>query len=86
MSRVCKRCEHKNSEDAKFCLNCGAMLEVEAEDGGDPLIGKILLGRYRVNRVLGEGGMGKVYMAEQKMGTAVRKVAIKTLHRELSGD
>jgi serine/threonine-protein kinase len=86
MSRVCKRCEHVNSDDAKFCLNCGAMLEVEAEAGADPLVGKILLGRYRVNRTLGEGGMGKVYMAEQKMGTAVRKVAIKTLHPELSGD
>ncbi len=86
MSRVCKRCEHVNSDDAKFCLNCGAMVEIEAEAGADPLVGKILLGRYRVNRTLGEGGMGKVYMAEQKMGTAVRKVAIKTLHPELSGD
>ena len=30
--------------------------------------------------------MGKVYLAEQKMGTATRKVAIKTLHPELSND
>ena len=62
------------------------MLEVDVVDAGDPLIGKILLGRYRVVRVLGEGGMGKVYLAEQKMGTATRKVAIKTLHQELIAD
>ncbi len=62
------------------------MLEVQAPDAGDPLIGKVLLGRYRPISLLGEGGMGKVYLAEQKMGTATRKVAIKTLHPELGND
>ncbi len=62
------------------------MLEQEAVAGGDPLIGRILLGRYRVTKLLGEGGMGKVYLAEQKMGTATRSVAIKTLHTELIND
>ena len=87
MARTCQRCSHANEDHAKFCLSCGAMLEVEDESGGtDPWIGKVLLGRYRPISVLGEGGMGKVYLAEQKMGTATRKVAIKTLHPELSGD
>jgi len=86
MARACQRCSYSNQDEAKFCLQCGAMLEVEVVDAGDPLIGKILLGRYRVVRVLGEGGMGKVYLAEQKMGTATRKVAIKTLHQELIAD
>ena len=62
------------------------MLEQEVVAGADPLIGRILLGRYRVTKLLGEGGMGKVYLAEQKMGTATRGVAIKTLHTELTGD
>jgi serine/threonine-protein kinase len=62
------------------------MLEIESVEGGDPLVGKILEGRYRILGVIGEGGMGKVYAAEQKMGTATRRVAVKTLHPELSGD
>jgi serine/threonine-protein kinase len=86
MSRKCQRCSHQNTPEAKFCLQCGAMLEMEAADASDPLVGKILEGRYRILSVLGEGGMGKVYVAEQKMGTATRKVAVKTLHPELSGD
>ncbi len=86
MSVHCKRCEKPNADEAKFCLHCGAMLEQAPADGGDPLIGQILLHRYRVLSVLGEGGMGKVYLAEQKMGTATRKVAIKTLHPELGND
>jgi len=88
MSLTCERCQHENSDEARFCLQCGAMLESqgEAAEGDDAMIGRILLGRYRVVKTLGEGGMGKVYLAEQKMGTATRNVAIKTLHPELSGD
>ena len=63
------------------------MLEVEADmSAADPLIGKVIQGRYRPTKLLGEGGMGRVYIAEQKMGAATRKVAIKTLHPELSQD
>lgn len=86
MSVTCQRCQNPNADEAKFCLHCGAMIEQARADTGDPLIGRVLLGRYRIDSVLGEGGMGKVYLAEQKMGAATRKVAIKTLHPELSGD
>ncbi len=50
------------------------------------MVGQIVGGRYRVTRVLGEGGMGIVYEAEQQMGSTVRKVAVKTLHAHLSKD
>jgi len=62
------------------------MLEIEAEENADPLLGKVIQGRYRPTKLIGEGGMGRVYLAEQKMGAATRKVAIKTLHPELSQD
>lgn len=48
---------------------------------GDPLIGQVLLGRYRVQRRIGAGGMGTVYVAEQL--AVGREVAIKVLRREL---
>lgn len=86
MAALCTRCGKPLTEQAKFCLHCGAMIEVAVDGEVDPLVGKIVQGRYRVLKVLGEGGMGKVYLAEQKMGAATRKVAIKTLLPELSGD
>ena len=82
MAAPCQRCGYENTQGAKFCLQCGAMLEMEVADPSDALLGKVVEGRYRVIQVLGEGGMGKVYLAEQKMGTATRKVAIKTLYRK----
>jgi eukaryotic-like serine/threonine-protein kinase len=51
-----------------------------------PLIGQIVGGRYQIVGLIGEGGMGVVYKAEQRLGSTVRKVAVKTLHAELSRD
>jgi len=45
----------------------------------------MLAGRYRVTHLVAEGGMGRVYAAEQLMGQTQRKVAIKVLLAEYSG-
>jgi eukaryotic-like serine/threonine-protein kinase len=81
----CEACGHENMEGARFCASCGAILPIPHE-GPDPMLGELVGGRYRVTGVLGEGGMGKVYVGEQQMGSTVRKVAIKTLHAHLSKD
>src|SRR3982751_725934 len=82
----CEACQHENIDGARFCAHCGALMPTLGEAGADPLIGQLIGGRYRVTGVLGEGGMGIVYVGEQQMGSTVRKVAIKTLHQHLSKD
>jgi serine/threonine protein kinase len=50
--------------------------------GPESLVGLTLSGRYLIERLIGEGGMGAVYLAEHMH---IRKrVAVKVLHAEMS--
>lgn len=66
------------------CAHCGS---TEGQDHLCPgqntqLVGQVLDGRYRIDGVLGQGGMGMVFRATQtSMG---REVAVKTLHPTLA--
>lgn len=82
----CPSCQHPNVDNARFCAKCGALLPGEASAEEDRMIGVVIKNTFRVVRLLGEGGMGRVYEGEQQMGTKTRKVAIKTLHPHLSQD
>jgi serine/threonine-protein kinase len=49
----------------------------------DPLVGKVLANTYQVVRILGEGGMGRVYEA-QHTRIAGKRYALKALHPEFA--
>src|SRR5512142_1463838 len=82
----CQVCGHENVDEARFCASCGAAIPTRSSSDQDPLIGQVIGNRYRITGVIGEGGMGVVYVGEQQMGSTIRKVAVKTLHPHLSKD
>jgi eukaryotic-like serine/threonine-protein kinase len=48
------------------------------------MIGRTILGRYEIQRLLGEGGMGRVYLAKQTdLG---RQVVVKVMHEHIAKD
>lgn len=50
----------------------------------DPLLGKVIAGRYRLEALLGEGGMGVVYRARHVL--IDRVVALKLIRPDLRGE
>jgi len=93
----CPQCQTAVDDSQKFCPSCGTTLPAgaaaaaggagaAAEPPADAMIGQVMGGKYKVIRLLGEGGMGAVYEGEQTLGTTKRKVAVKTLHPHLSRD
>jgi eukaryotic-like serine/threonine-protein kinase len=86
LAMECLACHTPNVDGARFCAKCGAPLPIQKGADADPLIGITIGGRYRIVGILGEGGMGRVYTAEQQMGTSVRKVAVKTLLSQFAKD
>jgi eukaryotic-like serine/threonine-protein kinase len=49
------------------------------------MIGRIFLGRYEATRLLGEGGMGRVFLARQ-LDLPDRQVVIKVMHEHIAAD
>ena len=80
--KVCPECERQYGEDVEFCAHDGAKLRSIEDENEDPLIGRMLDGRWRIEEKFGEGGMGSIYLASQE--SVGREVAIKTLRTALS--
>jgi eukaryotic-like serine/threonine-protein kinase len=53
---------------------------MQSQPSGDPLVGMTVAGRYKVIKLLGEGGMGQVYLAEHF--AIEKRVALKVLRAE----
>ncbi len=81
----CLSCAALCSEAHSYCFACGGELGPSAEKAReDALIGRTLPGGYRVTHLVGVGGMGRVYCAEQvALG---RTVAVKVVHPHLADD
>ena len=82
--RACPECLQPVEDDARFCGGCGSACAAPAEVAADPFIGLTVNGKFKVEAMIGQGGMGKVYRARHL--TLDRPVVLKMLHRTYSDD
>ncbi|MFL5505389.1 MAG: protein kinase domain-containing protein [Gemmatimonadales bacterium] len=89
--RACPNCQTPLPEAAQFCMTCGRATPTDpgvpprTEATGTFEVDKVtraLAGRYRVERVVGEGGMATVYLAQDLKHQ--REVAVKVMRPELA--
>src|SRR5689334_17795211 len=81
--QLCSQCGSVQREGDRFCAACGSAVGA-ATVSKDPLLGRTLAGSYLILDLVGVGGMGRVYRAEQRM--LGRTVAIKVVHPHLLSD
>jgi serine/threonine-protein kinase len=123
--KTCPECQKNNSDDAAFCLDCGAPITNTSAEPARPgsrlqegtvprapfseslkaravepvaapsppaakpagllPAGAIVDGKYRIERILGEGGMGVVYLAQDihtQVAVVVKAIRTEYAHRK----
>jgi serine/threonine protein kinase len=78
----CPACSQRYPNDFRVCPRDATVLESAPEDE-DPLLGTVLGDSYEIVRVIGEGGMGRVYEARHQR-LITKRFAIKVLHSDLA--
>ena len=87
----CFRCHTPIPENSRFCSSCGADISgagtgasTSSVDLMAERLGRVVEGKYRIERLLGKGGMGAVFLAHDV--TLEREVAIKVLPPDVAQD
>ena len=84
LTRKCTSCGEMYPTDFLVCpRDATPLVDAATGDAPDPMLGRLLGDTYRVTRVVGEGGMGRVYEARH-LRLKERRFAVKALHQDLA--
>ncbi|MFH1810405.1 MAG: serine/threonine-protein kinase [Pseudomonadota bacterium] len=80
----CTRCPDPKPERSTPCDACDDVHVNLPPRSPDPMLGRVVAGKFRIEAMVGQGGMGKVYRATQL--SLDKTVALKLLHASCSED
>jgi serine/threonine-protein kinase len=80
LAKICPSCLERYPSDFRVCPRDATELgDVEEEEEADPLLGTTVGDTFSIVRVIGEGGMARVYEARH-VRLPSRRFAVKVLH------
>ncbi len=85
--RLCPKCNAQYSSDQAICpIDATTLVDSSGKTAqvADPMIGRMIADKYRVEKLLGRGGMGAVYEGQHLL--LDRRVAIKVLQQNMAND
>lgn len=82
MPKTCPVCSTTYPDSDAFCPKDGTTLRTD--EAANTLVGSVIADRYLVSKLLGEGGMGQVYLAGHVR--LPQQAAIKVLHASMVKD
>ncbi|MEW6734665.1 MAG: serine/threonine-protein kinase [Acidobacteriota bacterium] len=80
----CIDCKKQYPGNVTTCPDDGFPVVESDADKSDPMVGKTILDKYRIIKILGHGGMGSVY--EGRHLQLDRQVAIKVMQADIASD
>jgi len=81
----CPQCGQQFDDSVQFCPVDGAKpIAIGGGVAEDPFVGVVLGNKYRIEKKIGEGGMGKIYLSRHI--TLNKRYAIKMLNPEFSNN
>ncbi len=81
---TCPHCNNSCATGSQYCPACGFPIGTIPKNESDKFIGTTLPAGYHIMDLIGVGGMGRVYRAEQSV--LGRTVAVKIIHPHLLAD
>lgn len=84
LTRRCTSCNELYPSDFLVCpRDATPLVPVQGPEVDDPLVGTLIGDTYQIIRIIGEGGMGRVYEARH-LRLKERRFAVKCLHTDLA--
>ncbi len=84
--KQCPKCNAQYSDDQAVCpIDATVLVDTKGNQVNvDPMLGRVIADKYRIEKLIGRGGMGAVYEGQHML--LDRRVAIKVLQQNMAND